>query len=88
MTEEEKKTRRRAAASAGGRALVAKRGPDYMREIGAAGYFATGSKYGWEFVNNRLFGVHLPTANARRLLRSRAMDTQPRFYLAVSGAAE
>ena len=81
LTDEQKKARRRAAASAGGRAVVAKYGAAHMAEIGAQGYFVTGSRYGFDYVNNLLFGVHLSKAIAQEVLQSRQPVIQPRFYL-------
>jgi hypothetical protein len=59
----------------------AKYGSEHMWAIGKSGYFATGAKYGWDFVNHLLFGVHLSTGTAQKILLSNSDKTQLRMYL-------
>jgi hypothetical protein len=66
---------------AAGRALVAARGSDYMRAIGKTGYFNAGAKYGFAYVNEKVFGAHYPKSKARKLLLTDMDATQPRLYL-------
>lgn len=84
----EKNPKRVEAGRAGGRALVAKYGPEHMRAIGKSGYFATGAKYGWQYTNEMLFGSHLPKTKAKQLLNTNGDATQLRFYFVHTKQAE
>jgi hypothetical protein len=66
---------------AAGRACHKKYGSEHMRQIGKLGYFATGSKYGWDYVNHLLFGNHLSKGKARKVLLSDSDKTQLRMCL-------
>jgi hypothetical protein len=72
---------RREQLRAAGRAYFEKYGSEHMRAIGKTGYFATGAKYGWDYINHKLFGVHLSTGKAQKVLLSNSDKTQLRMYL-------